>query len=679
MRKKYIYFLIALLIPFAGCGDSSNPNNSNEISKRRDRIKDKREATVDFVWFTGRPGTESATGGASPMTLRIQPSGDRKASVGILEQFSGATGNQWKTSAWLAAFNATQRLGFSITDYEFIVKVGNHVDGPSAGMLMTATFMAMLQGDKILPNRTMTGTINPDGTAGPVGGIPQKIAGAKKKGYTHFGFPVGTRNSQDLRTGKMVDLGEVGRLKKVKVVEIHDIWEAYEFLTGKKLNRPKPVNESEMEVSSDVRTRLNAKVLNWKSITEKEFPALKERLSKRSNKTVAQFVLSALWPATEKALKKAKTFEDNGMFMAAYMSYVNTALLLRLSNRMMDFMKPLLRFDLASLQRQIDSGRSVATRVEGLEMELKVQGRKKTIGGRVNAVYGLTGYAYASSSVRNGDVSYQHAAKILDALTKKKLKKSKAVLAQLQQALIRPIVYYTMAEIYVDVSQELVTFGVEQGRDIKRKLSNTNRLAQAYGSAAGANLAYFEALVVEEIAKAKNVSKADVQNFIAGLEESYPLLLTSVTIAENAERIFEDDPEAAGLFQMAFGALAYVGAATLVNKYYGLRAEKQKDGTSIIKNRRALSHQLQAAKKSALEAASVAKNKVGFIPVSAQLSFQLGNAKREGDDAEKLEALESYWAATFWSNLASEFYDSSFDSSKTKKASTVNSFSPGAQ
>ena len=33
------------------------------------------------------------------------------------------------------------------------------------------------------PSITMTGTINPDGTVGPVGGIPEKIAGLAEQGF----------------------------------------------------------------------------------------------------------------------------------------------------------------------------------------------------------------------------------------------------------------------------------------------------------------------------------------------------------------------------------------------------------------------------------------------------------------------------------------------------------------
>jgi len=47
---------------------------------------------------------------------------------------------------------------------------------------MTSTLLALLHGDTVRADTAMTGTINPDGSAGPVGGIPLKIEGAKEKG-----------------------------------------------------------------------------------------------------------------------------------------------------------------------------------------------------------------------------------------------------------------------------------------------------------------------------------------------------------------------------------------------------------------------------------------------------------------------------------------------------------------
>ena len=77
----------------------------------------------------------------------------------------------------------------------------------------------------------MTGTINPDGTVGPVGGIPEKVAGAADKGIKTVLIPVGQRNSAE-HAGQLVDVVDLGRRKGVEVREVKDVYEAYQAFTG---------------------------------------------------------------------------------------------------------------------------------------------------------------------------------------------------------------------------------------------------------------------------------------------------------------------------------------------------------------------------------------------------------------------------------------------------------------
>lgn len=113
-------------------------------------------------------------------------------------------------------------------------------------MLMTSTMLALLQNVPLRPNATMmTGTINPDGSAGLVGGVVQKMEGAKKAGIQYFGYPVGIRNHEDMKTGRVVDLNAKGKsLGFAEVRDIRDVYDAYEFMTGQQLQRPAAVSES---------------------------------------------------------------------------------------------------------------------------------------------------------------------------------------------------------------------------------------------------------------------------------------------------------------------------------------------------------------------------------------------------------------------------------------------------
>lgn len=66
-----------------------------------------------------------------------------------------------------------------------------NVGGPSAGMMFTLAIYDLLTPGELTAGRTVagTGTISDDGTVGPIGGIAQKLAGARAGGATVFLAP----------------------------------------------------------------------------------------------------------------------------------------------------------------------------------------------------------------------------------------------------------------------------------------------------------------------------------------------------------------------------------------------------------------------------------------------------------------------------------------------------------
>jgi len=65
------------------------------------------------------------------------------------------------------------------------------IEGPSAGAAMTIATIAALENKTINQSVMMTGTINHDGTIGPVGGIVAKAKASKDVGATLFLVPLG--------------------------------------------------------------------------------------------------------------------------------------------------------------------------------------------------------------------------------------------------------------------------------------------------------------------------------------------------------------------------------------------------------------------------------------------------------------------------------------------------------
>jgi uncharacterized protein len=65
------------------------------------------------------------------------------------------------------------------------------VEGPSAGAALTIATIAVIEGKELNLKAMITGTINPDGSIGPVGGIIPKAQAAKEVGATVFLVPEG--------------------------------------------------------------------------------------------------------------------------------------------------------------------------------------------------------------------------------------------------------------------------------------------------------------------------------------------------------------------------------------------------------------------------------------------------------------------------------------------------------
>ncbi|SHF80975.1 PDZ domain-containing protein [Jatrophihabitans endophyticus] len=113
------------------------------------------------------------------------------------------------------------RLGVSISDgclAPFTVDLGlaNQIGGPSAGLMFALGIIDKVGPRDLTKGRFIagTGTIDPDGTVGPIGGIQLKMIAARAKGATVFLAP--EDNCDDVR-GNVPD-----GLRVVKVSTLHD-------------------------------------------------------------------------------------------------------------------------------------------------------------------------------------------------------------------------------------------------------------------------------------------------------------------------------------------------------------------------------------------------------------------------------------------------------------------------
>jgi hypothetical protein len=101
-------------------------------------------------------------------------------------------------------------------------------DGPSAGAAMAVGFIAMFKGDRVQRGIALTGTFEPGGRIGWVGGIPDKIRAAAREGYKTILVPSG-----QIYNGSRWNLNELALELNVTVKEVSTVDEAYQLMTGR--------------------------------------------------------------------------------------------------------------------------------------------------------------------------------------------------------------------------------------------------------------------------------------------------------------------------------------------------------------------------------------------------------------------------------------------------------------
>lgn len=143
----------------------------------------------------------------------------------------------------------TTRSAVSGSDFIFTYELpADIVGGGSAGAATTIAVMSLLSGDRVREDVAITGTIQPDGTIGPVGGVLEKLHAAAQAGYGLMLVPEGQsqirfyepvveeRSAQGFviydrhYVPRVVDLAEVGEEWGIEVREVATVAEAAEIM-----------------------------------------------------------------------------------------------------------------------------------------------------------------------------------------------------------------------------------------------------------------------------------------------------------------------------------------------------------------------------------------------------------------------------------------------------------------
>lgn len=111
-------------------------------------------------------------------------------------RFNETAGTMAKDSVFNAASVFRKITGNNLERYDIHVNVigGGNIDGPSAGAAVFLGIYSAITNKKILQDTAVTGELSIQGKIKPVGGIIEKIYGAKQAGMTRVLIPWGNRH-----------------------------------------------------------------------------------------------------------------------------------------------------------------------------------------------------------------------------------------------------------------------------------------------------------------------------------------------------------------------------------------------------------------------------------------------------------------------------------------------------
>jgi ATP-dependent Lon protease len=154
---------------------------------------------------------------------------------------TGQLGDVMKESAQAAvSFLRSRSSELGLPD-EYFAKHDIHIhvpagatpkDGPSAGIALATSIASMLTGIKVDPNLAMTGEITLTGQVLPIGGLKEKVLGAKRAGISKILLP--RRNEMDLD-----DIPKEVR-ETMTFVPVDELSEVLHHALGKRLISPVP-------------------------------------------------------------------------------------------------------------------------------------------------------------------------------------------------------------------------------------------------------------------------------------------------------------------------------------------------------------------------------------------------------------------------------------------------------
>jgi hypothetical protein len=573
-----------------------------------------------------RTGAGTASGGVGKEIISAQPSSDHTLRVDFSEDEVAGLGDSSRAASWSAVTVATLLTGAPL-EGQYRFEISGAIDGPSAGALKTVAVLSLMKGDTIKPDITMTGTINPDGTVGPVGGIPQKIEGAAKDGYKTVLIPAGQRNSVSEAGGGLVDVVNEGTRLGVEVREVSDVYDAYKTLTGSTL--PRMAEGSDVRLDEKAYARLKAKAdssLATYQQAANEYAALDPAIQQTMAST-------GLIDEANSDAQRAANLETQGLQAGAFQSASQAAALAKAAVATAKAVQVLVTQGADAFFSQVASSQAIEGQVNALLDTLKTD--------EPTTVSDASALMFAYANAFDALSSAQFASNQIDAIRSAVASGQLTSDAALPQLLV-PVVYEEVAGRVVELAKDVYDVGRDLGGPGITTSVGLAPVADFFRKGSDANFAAFSTNFIKEIASQYNVSEDRALSAIENADIDVALSVNQRNVLEGLKRYIGEGEPNAEYAQLGYAVSNYTRNALLVEKYYSNGQLDDHLNVVGVRSEAALSSALDLGKRQLAASVSGLRDK-GIEPSLQVASYELANTQRELGLSDKFSALSSYW------------------------------------
>jgi uncharacterized protein len=580
------------------------------------------EVTVQPLYVKGD------SGGVAKETISVSPSKAGDTRIDFSENEVSGFGDMTRAASWNAVTVSTLLTGAPLgTNYRFAFD--GAIDGPSAGALTTVGVLSLYFGDTIDPKATMTGAINPTGTIGVVGGIPEKIQGAVDgKKIKKVLIPAGQRNTPDEK-GKMVDVVDLGERGGVKVIEVGTISDAYKQLTGKSL--PSPSNAQDPKISEAGYDKLKSGAGDAIAKYDRAFAQF-QGLNPQVQQGFTQLV-----DAISKQADQAKDLGTQGLQAGSFVEGSNAGVQMDAVYNTANTVQNILINGFGALDAAIAAG---STSEDEFTAELDRLGtyKPKTLTDveALVTAYGLTLDAYSlllyAEGVLNG----------LDAQIKSGQISS---VEQLLGSLFLPLILFDFARGQLDYEKALFDIGRDNGGGaITASKTETAAVGNFFRRAANANWAAFDSGVIHENAQSEGVSDDVFRDKLGNVDLNVALSYSAQQSEPQIEAYIGPKNANGAYAAMGYGWVNYARNANHLEKYYNNGILDENLNVTGVRSETILSTAIDNGRAQVAKSVNVLKAHK-TEPVITVGEFELAGVEREQEVGDKFDAIEDYAAA----------------------------------